>query len=365
MKRTVFLHTICYILTAAFLAGCATTTTSAGAGLKKTVTIEGKRYAFAEELAELYNVDYYWDPIAKKVVFSQNGKQAKMMVGSRTVLLGQKVVTIDKEVEFYQGSPVIPQSFAQRALAAFLKEQGRRPTLSAGSVLGAPIRRVIIDPGHGGKDPGAVGRGGQYEKDIVLSIAKKLKRRLSSMGIAATLTRSDDRFLTLGQRSRIANKENADFFISVHANASRSRWVSGVEVYYLSEAIDDDLRSTQAAKKYNLNLKEDYSGKYTEAILWDLTYQQNRNNSIDLAGLVCRSLSRNLSQRNRGNKPARFYVLKGTNIPAILIEVGFISNAREEKKLKGAAYQDKIAQAIAGGISQYNSKFSQKRYTRY
>ncbi len=180
------------------------------------------------------------------------------------------------------------------------------------------------------------------------------------------MTRESDKYVTLTQRNRIANKNAGEgsFFISIHANASRSRWVSGVEVFYLSESIDDDLRAFQAAKNYNLNLKERYSGRDTPAILWDLIHTDDRKSSNYLAELVCRSLSKDLSQRNRGVKQARFYVLKA-HIPTILVEVGFISNAREEKRLKNSSYRDKIAKCIAEGVSQYNRNFAQRRTARY
>jgi N-acetylmuramoyl-L-alanine amidase len=191
---------------------------------------------------------------------------------------------------------------------------------------------------------------------VVLDVAKRLKSKLNAQGIDVILTRKSDDFISLYQRSRIANinARKIDAFISIHANAARSKRISGVEVFYLSESIDDDQRAYTAARNYRLNLREPVSGRYTSAILWDLVYSQNRRTSIQLADYVGKSLSRNLYQRNRGTKPARFYVLKGTNIPAILVELGFISNPQEEKRLRDHSYREKVAQSVAEGIRQYN-----------
>ncbi len=333
--------------------------------LKTTVVIDGARYVSAESLCQIYNLDSHWDPIAKKVTLSRDNKEVKMMAGSSVALLNNTVRAMDKEARFYQGSVVIPHSFARRTLAPFFREKYiKRKAVPAG--LGLMVRNVIIDPGHGGKNPGAVGRRGLKEKDVVLDIAKRLKRRLNTAGINVVLTRESDRFLSLSQRSQIANAnlKKADFFISIHANASRSRWVKGVEVFYLSESIDDNLRSSKAAESYDLNLNEDYSGKDTAAIIWDLIYSDDRKSANEMAGLISYSLSRKLSRRNRGAKPARFHVLK-TNIPAVLIEVGFISNIREEKKLKSTSYRDRIAEAIARGVVQYNRNSTQRRTARH
>jgi len=363
MKK-IFLTSFVLCFLTFVLAGCATAPGGASGRFKDSVRIGGTSYVSAESVGEAYDLDYYWDPISKKVVLSKDGKSAKMMVGSNTVLLNDSVRTIDKEIKFHQGSCVIPRTFAYKALAPFFREKRIRKEVLGRQTSALPIRNVVIDAGHGGKDPGAIGKSGLKEKDVVLDIAKQLKRELQSLGIKATLTRSNDSFVSLGQRARVTNVKEADFFISIHANASRSKWVSGVEVFYLSESIDENTRSLKAAKNYDLNLEEKISGKHTAAILWDMIYNEHRRSSIDLAGLVCFSLSRKLGQKNRGKKPARFYVLKGTNIPAILIEVGFISNAREEKRLRGFAYRGKIAQGIANGIAQYNRSFTQKRYGR-
>lgn len=366
MKKIFILSTLYFLLTT-LLIGCATTTVSS-LRIKETVRIDGSRYIFAESLCEAYNISYHWDPIARKATLKKDDKEARFLVDSSVALLDDTVRTMDKEARFYQGSMMIPDSFARRTLAPFFREKyvarKRLPT----KIYDLPIRRVVIDPGHGGKDPGAVGKRGLKEKDVVLDIAKRLKRELKAAGINAILTRESDKFISLSQRAKITNANidatQGDFFISIHANASHSRWVSGIEVFYLSEAVDDNPRSFKAAKDYRLNLKESYFGKNTLPIIWYLLFRENRRESAQLAKLICSSLSKDLRQRNRGAKQARFYVLN-TNAPAILVEVGFISNLREEEKLRDASYREKIAQALAEGVIQYNRQLSQRRYTRY
>ncbi|MBL7131897.1 MAG: N-acetylmuramoyl-L-alanine amidase [Candidatus Omnitrophica bacterium] len=354
-----------YLLLAVFLCGCATTSGVSAPRLKRAVTIDGTPYIPAPSLCESYNIDYVWDAFSKKIILQKDSKEVRIMANSSIALLDDTVRIMDKEAKVYQKTLAIPQSFVRKALVPFFREEpvSRRALPAKGA---GPIKTVIIDPGHGGKDPGAIGRGGLKEKDVVLDIAKRLKKKLKGAGIDVVLTRESDKFISLDERRRITNTnaKNGDFFISIHANASRSKWVNGIEVFYLSESIDDNQRSFKAAKDYKLNLKERYSGKDTERILWDLIYSDDRKSSASMADFICCSLSKNLSQRNRGKKEGRLYVLK-TNIPAVLVEAGFISNAWEEKKLKTSSYREKIAQAIADGIIQYNQSTGQKYYTRY
>ena len=219
------------------------------------------------------------------------------------------------------------------------------------------IRRVVIDPGHGGKDPGAIGRGGLKEKDLVLDVSLKLARALEGKGINVILTRTKDVFFPLWKRCEIANDEGADLFISVHANASRKRKAHGFEVYYLSEAIDDNARALEAAENAVLrfeNSQNEYHSRDVKTTLWDIFHTENRVESIELAQSICKRVKKNFSFiKDRGVKSARFHVLKGTRMPAILVEIGFLSNYREEAKLRREFYKQAMARAIADGILDY------------
>jgi N-acetylmuramoyl-L-alanine amidase len=208
-----------------------------------------------------------------------------------------------------------------------------------------------------------MGRCGLVEKEVTLDIAKRLKQKLEQECFNVYLTRSGDKFIPLAKRTQIANSYNADFFISIHVNAARIKNAKGFEVYYLSEAADDAAK--HLAEEENASLKmEEASYKVNspnnlEGILWDLVSTENRAESIQLAGWISRAAKKDLWVNQRGVKSAGFYVLKGARMPAILVEVGFITNKDEEEKLKDPNYRDKIADSIAKGILTYREEYQQ------
>ena len=263
----------------------------------------------------------------------------------------------------YRGTIVFPRGFAENVLPnAFIKKYKKEvATKKLKAICPYIIGKIVIDPGHGGKDPGALGWGAR-EKDITLDISKRLKRHLEKNCIKAKLTRSIDHFISLWRRADIANKENADFFVSIHANAARAKSAKGFEVFYLSEAVDDNARAIAAAENAALKYEDSSFGNTKpstnlEATLWDITNSENRVESIELAKYITRSAQRSLSTKDRGVKAARFYVLKGARMPSVLIEVGFISNSQEATKLKSPTYRELVAKSIAEGISNYKREY--------
>lgn len=217
-----------------------------------------------------------------------------------------------------------------------------------------PIRSIVLDPGHGGKDPGAVGRRGLREKDVNLDITKRLSRLLRDAGVRVILTRDRDVFVSLEERTAIANINNADLFISIHQNANRYRSAKGVETYFLNATEDEQILKV-AARENNISISQ---MTVLEKILLDLDATDNATKSIPLANSVQEALIRSLSQRsqkvnNLGSKPGPFYVLVGAKMPAILVEASFISNPQEEAKLKTSSHRQRIAEAIFQGIQQY------------
>ncbi|GMR04269.1 MAG: N-acetylmuramoyl-L-alanine amidase [Thermodesulfobacteriota bacterium] len=214
---------------------------------------------------------------------------------------------------------------------------------------------IVIDAGHGGKDPGALGRKGTREKDITLKIArlvsKKLSRKLSSRII---MTRTRDIFIPLEERTAIANSKGADLFVSIHVNSSPRRSASGVETYILSLTNDQEAR--RVAARENATTKKGLSD--LEFILADLIKTAKTNDSIRLATSVQDRLVNRLKRRYRGIngygvKGAPFYVLVGTRMPSILVEVSFISNARDEKRLRSSSYLNELAEGITRGIIEH------------
>ena len=221
----------------------------------------------------------------------------------------------------------------------------------------AKIRRIVVDPGHGGHDPGAVGPSGIQEKDVVLAIGLKLRELLKEeLGLDVVMTRSSDVFIPLEERTAIANKVNADLFVSVHANAAPNRSAAGIETYYLNLAKTE--KAAQLAAKENGTSLEKVS--VLQAILFDLMANYKLNDSAHLADEVQKSLykkahGRHADVKNLGVKQGPFYVLVGASMPSILVETAFLSNALEESRLKDPAYQTMAAEGILEGIHSYIS----------
>lgn len=219
-------------------------------------------------------------------------------------------------------------------------------------------RRLVIDPGHGGYDPGAIGSNGLYEKDVVLDIALKLKEIFSENPLYEVfLTREADVYLPLEARTAIANQKNADLFISLHTNASPKRKAKGIETYLLNWT-DNDEANRVAARENKISLKKmkEMSKQMGElgGILGDLERQMKRDESINLAHQIQNSMTTTLDNReNLGVKWAMFFVLLGARMPSVLVEVSFISNPEEEKLLSENSYRLQIAKAIADGINRY------------
>ena len=219
------------------------------------------------------------------------------------------------------------------------------------------IRRIVVDPGHGGHDPGAVGPSGLQEKDVVLAIGLKLRELLKDeLGLDVVMTRSTDVFIPLEERTAIANKVNADLFLSVHANAASNRNASGIETYYLNLAKTE--KAAQLAAKENGTSLEKVS--VLQAILFDLMANYKLNDSAHLADEVQKALhikarTQYADIKNLGVKQGPFYVLVGATMPSILVETAFQSNAQEEAHLKDPAYRDLTAEGILDGVRAYIS----------
>lgn len=229
------------------------------------------------------------------------------------------------------------------------------------------LRTIVIDAGHGGKDPGAIGPSGLKEKNVTLALSRKvrdaLKRRCACRVL---LTRNSDRFLELDERTVIANSLNADLFISIHANASRDRRAYGMETYFLSPARSRDEMET-AARENMLALNSANEVENDLAyIMTDLNNTRKINDSVSLARSVQRSLVKGTRARysrikDKGVKQAMFYVLWRASMPSILVEAGFITNRTEERRLRDRAYISRMAESIADGVMNYSRTYTVAR----
>ncbi len=230
------------------------------------------------------------------------------------------------------------------------------PVEALAKQLSLGVKRIVIDPGHGGKDYGAPGYyKGVHEKYIVLSIAKRLAEMIrKEIGCEVVLTRTGDTFLPLEERTAVANTRNADLFISIHTNAARDKRAYGIETYFLNLATDDD--AIRVAALENATSTKNISD--LQAILTDLMQNAKINESSRLATHVHEKINRKLKThyskiKDKGVKQAPFYVLLGAQMPAVLVETSFISNSRECKRLQDPNYQKRLCEGIVAGIKAY------------
>lgn len=219
---------------------------------------------------------------------------------------------------------------------------------------------LVIDPGHGGKDPGAVGPGGLQEKQVVLQVAKELRQIIQQKlpQYRVVMTREDDVYVPLTDRAQIANTHQADAFVSIHANASDRRKIRGIETWYLSFAANSERAQRIAARENNMSTQQLSA---LELILHDLQETDRINQSALLAGMTQTSLVRHMERHNstvpnRGVDGAPFMVLLHTTMPSVLVEIGFVSNPKEAKQLRNRAYQKALAQGIFTGIHEFLGK---------
>ena len=219
---------------------------------------------------------------------------------------------------------------------------------------------IIIDPGHGGKDPGAVGYRGTKEKDIVLDVSKRLARKIErNSKTKVILTREEDIFLRLQDRTKFANANEGDLFISIHTNAAEDRRASGFETFLIGPNKNEAAVRVAARENAALEL-EGFSGKkLTNEDLIKATIAQSAfaAKSEEFASLVQNEIKKRVQSKDRGVKQAGFYVLMGASMPNVLIELGFISNPNEEKKLNSSSYRDMLATSIYYAVLKYQKSF--------
>lgn len=301
-------------------------------------------------------VGQYKPEVVRVVLDTENIKDYKIFPLSDPARL---VIDVrgDRPTEISRLEPVV-SAMPERVVVPRLDEQtlsSEKKSKSSKKPVISKIRRIVVDPGHGGHDPGAVGASGLQEKDVVLAIGLKLRELFrDELGLDVVMTRSTDVFIPLEERTAIANKVGADLFLSVHANAAPNRSAAGIETYYLNLAKTDKV--AQLAAKENGTSLEKVS--VLQAILFDLMANYKLNDSAHLADEVQKSLHKKIRTRysdvkNLGVKQGPFYVLVGASMPSILVEAAFLSNAAEESRLKDPAYQAMAAEGILEGVRSY------------
>ncbi|MFA5143488.1 MAG: N-acetylmuramoyl-L-alanine amidase [Candidatus Omnitrophota bacterium] len=348
-----------------FLSGCATQVSHfrLDTSLQKELKVfNGVEYVSLTRLSDFYGFEYKYDSFTGTAAIQKGATRIILRSGGDRALVNGALVKVDRPVVLSGNTLFVPVSFVKNSfgpLAAYVPL--RKPSPPPEGPKRFAIKTIVLDPGHGGNDPGAIGRRSHSkEKDLALLLARKLKELMENEGIKVIMTRNKDAFIPLTKRSEIANKSGADLFMSVHINASRVRSLRGFECYYLSNATDDNARALEAFENSSLKMSNTASAERSRLLdktLWDMALTENRLESAELAGAVCDSVDRSLAIGNRGVRTARFYVLKHTNIPAVLVEAGYVSNKYEELKLKDPEFLDRIAEAVADGILRYKREY--------
>jgi len=327
----------------------------------KTQQVEGVPFVPLIQVCDANGVSYAWDSLTSRVRLYLKGDQLVVTVNEKVIDLNGEIKFLSKPVRMVGGAVMVPQSMLELPWWGMKK----KPMLEVVIKKASPysIDSIILDPGHGGKDRGAVGTTGLKEKELVLAICEELKVALEKRDITVHMTRENDSYVSLSDRAKKANGTDADLFISVHANGHRSRRAHGFEIYYLTDKVNSATRDIEMIE--NKNGDKRVKGLLPDAYhknpkLWDAALREHRREAKDLAKEIDKSISGQRMIRNRGVKSARFFVLKWVDKPSILIELGFLTNANEERNLQNATYKKKMVQSLVQGIIRYKKKYDKK-----
>ena len=285
-------------------------------------------------------------------ITAQNNISLEFIYGSDTILVDGQFLNFEEPLYFSKNKvfihPLIWERFFSQTPATYVYR-------------GFKIEKVIIDPGHGGKDPGGIGYRGTYEKRIVLDVALRLKRILERNGIKVIMTRRKDVFVPLSKRVKISNESSAQLFLSIHANINRNRKIRGFEVYYYSPYPSGKYAQiTQRLENSVLSYESTHplsENTHLRNIIWDLVRTETKAESLRVAQYICNNVYKIGNMRIRGIKSANFFVLRNNLLPSLLIEIGYLSNPYEERLLNNPYFREQIAESIAEGIFNFNKEF--------
>lgn len=307
-----------------------------------------------QSICEQREIPWQWDSISQIFTFTSQEAPSKVMVGSNLVLVGSKQILLSAPVQRKENTLIVPPDFMAKVFGK--SPEGKDITMAAAPSVTGKYREIMIDAGHGGKDPGAEGLSGTVEKEIVFDIAQRLRVHLEKMGFNVKMTRDSDEFISLQERTQIATRSKADLFVSIHANASKSRKTKGLEIYYSRTHNEESDLKDHANNELELFRHLDISGNKAvpQKIVADMMYANKLQESSGFADLLIKKTAETVSSPNRGSRTCGFFVVKNTLIPAVLFEVGYITNSSEAKLLKTEEYRQKIADAIAESIREYS-----------
>ena len=353
--------------------------------LFSSVALSQEDFLPLSQIADDLGLTYIPNPGTHRFILKGPGLEAFFSPGMGRFLVNGRLVEMEAPARYKAGELVVPNTVKDRLIVSRGRPRVSRippiapitpvaPARAARSVF----RKIVIDPGHGGHDPGAIGSYGLKEKDVNLDIALRLSSILRTQGLEVILTRSEDIFLSLSQRTQIANRAETHAFISIHANSGHAS-ARGFETFIVKERFreeswrgggyyDDDRRALLAAREANIS--PDLLGTRTiapsvEPMLFSLLYEEYRRESLELAKEIQASLDRALAVPDRGvkffHRQGDLYVLKWSRCPVVLVEVGFLSNRYSARLLATRDYRQRIAQALAEGILNFRDKFNRTR----
>ncbi len=306
------------------------------------------------DICQRYHVAWQWDGVTQVVLMEYKGNISKALVGSSVVLIGQHQINLSAPLRRESSTIYVPEDFESKVLAPFgIPIVGLSPIGSS-----ARVHTIVLDAGHGGKDRGTMSPyGGMDEKEIVLDVAKRLRQLLENAGIKVIMTRDTDDFISLPERTIIASRSNADLFVSIHVNSNQDHAVSGFLVYYLDAITKRGLNEEQRKANEHIFL-ESLSAQDTNALLGIVADMMDSNKTAEsqrLARTIVREAREapGIKVRGDGMRLCRFFVVRNTLIPAVLVETGFLSNRPEHNKLVSSIYRQKLAETIARGILDY------------
>ena len=338
-------------------------------------TIQNNQFFSVNDLAKITNSKKFINDQTEKIIFYVDNKKIKVTNDITFILIEDSLYQLSSKVIKDKNDYYLPiDSFfniinnLSKDFSAALTSQ--RISFSTKKITVTPNKKVdlsnekqkwefktiVIDAGHGGKDPGAVGYRGTKEKDIALDVAKRLEKKLSkNLNVKIVMTRDEDIFLRLSERTKIANENNGSLFISIHTNAAEDRRASGFETFLIGPNKNEAAVRVAARENAVLELEGISGQKLTNEDLIKATIAQSAfaSKSEQFASMVQGEIKKRVQSKDRGVKQAGFYVLMGASMPNVLVELGFISNPSEEKKLRSPQYRDQLATAIYRAVEQY------------
>ena len=254
-----------------------------------------------QDICKQYNIQWQFDSVTQVIILEYKNHKAKALVGSSVVLIGQEKTSLSAPLRRQNSTIYVPDDFESKVIGPFGAVRSRLGF--TGDLANLKVRTIILDPGHGGKDPGTHGYAGVKEKEVVLDVARRLKNILSDSGLKVIMTRDSDTFISLNERTEIAARSDADLFVSIHANfMPNNRRIHGVEVYFVRTNDKRDLDEDQRRKNERMFIKHLNAApdRVLQAVVADMMYQLKTSQSAKLAMRIAHDASSELDTPNRG-----------------------------------------------------------------